>query len=855
MTATGESSEESIVNERGERPVASRESMAYRNLEGTVTYLATPLFAYLGYVLFLLIHFVLSQVVLLPLLGRPLEDWYFSPMFVFAMSGAPPEQPWLLAVSTVLPWLVDLLFFFLLLHRARQGPFAVRVTSVFAASWLCIFQFLYAVLYGWRAVGPLASATSLLRLPYGRGARLLFASFVGLVTLVGIILAILPLLDKARRDSRLRRFGKLLVRFALPCALVVLAVVSTTIRFGSRFFWSLLAAGVLSPLLAALLASLGPRTSSPLPKPSFQQILAGFLVAGSFVTAAQMQSRFRVEWQKFRDDAISTRYYHFYYDAAHFRRQDVLELANAHEARLRAILNRVRLNPTAPLTVFLYPGFPERIRTVGGREQVAFGPDAKSLHVVLDSQFTDFPLWADIELALRSLWGDPGSHETARAVAIALVGEWHGQPLPQAAAKIVAEEQAYPLARVLDGTRDESLSPLVRCPLAASWFAHLAQAAGLGALKEIYLARERPSLAAARILHTSLSALEAEWAASFANAAVSSTFTPTPAARLRFFRGVSFSHEVGIGRGYLSHAAEQQIAYLHDLGANSLALVPYAFAESANSDGKLHTDTDETDESIEKAARIAHRLGMQVMLKPQIWVGRGIFTGHIRFPNPAQGAAWFSEYRQWILHYARLAEGNGIDLLCIGAELEGLTTDAGTWRALITDVRRIYRGSLTYAANWGTEFESIPFWDALDFMGLNNYYPLVDPAQANGKEVSPSLDALTAGAERLASRLEAVQKRWQKPLLFTEIGFPNVVGTGTQPWEETSDRPRAPQEQADCYEAIFRVFYKRPWFAGMFWWKWPSDGRSGGLADGSYTPAGKPAEQILRKWYSSDARN
>ena len=69
------------------------------------------------------------------------------------------------------------------------------------------------------------------------------------------------------------------------------------------------------------------------------------------------------------------------------------------------------------------------------------------------------------------------------------------------------------------------------------------------------------------------------------------------------------------------------------------------------------------------------------------------------------------------------------------------------------------------------------------------------------------------------------------------------------------DHPRASREQADCHETIFRAFFERPSFAGMFWWKWPFHGRSGGLTDASYTPVGKPAEAILRKWYSSHARN
>ena len=58
------------------------------------------------------------------------------------------------------------------------------------------------------------------------------------------------------------------------------------------------------------------------------------------------------------------------------------------------------------------------------------------------------------------------------------------------------------------------------------------------------------------------------------------------------------------------------------------------------------------------------------------------------------------------------------------------------------------------------------------------------------------------------------------------------------------------EEQAAAYEAIFRAFSGRPWFRGMFWWKWPSSGRGGGPHDASYAPLRKPAEEVLRTWFT-----
>ena len=64
-----------------------------------------------------------------------------------------------------------------------------------------------------------------------------------------------------------------------------------------------------------------------------------------------------------------------------------------------------------------------------------------------------------------------------------------------------------------------------------------------------------------------------------------------------FFRGVSFTHEgwSGNGGGYASDEAAAQLRDIHDLGANAIALVPYAYARPGNNQID-YADSEETDE-------------------------------------------------------------------------------------------------------------------------------------------------------------------------------------------------------------------------------------------------------------------
>jgi len=243
----------------------------------------------------------------------------------------------------------------------------------------------------------------------------------------------------------------------------------------------------------------------------------------------------------------------------------------------------------------------------------------------------------------------------------------------------------------------------------------------------------------------------------------------------------------------------------------------------------------ERDEDIIQLAAEAHKLGMKVMLKPQIWTGRG-FPGDLDFPNPEDRAKWFGRYALFLEHYAKLAVKTRADILCVGVEFAKLSRYEPEWRALIRKVRTIYKGPLVYAAIQGPEFETLKFWDALDYIGLNNYYPLPD-------------DLSTV---EMVEKIEAVQKKFRRPVIFPEAGYPSLEAPHREPWDETK-RKISLEDQVRCYEALLRAFYNKPWFYGVYWWKIGNNG-FGGPQDGSHTPWDKPAMDVIAKWYKSIRR-
>ena len=262
----------------------------------------------------------------------------------------------------------------------------------------------------------------------------------------------------------------------------------------------------------------------------------------------------------------------------------------------------------------------------------------------------------------------------------------------------------------------------------------------------------------------------------------------------------------------------------------------------------------ERDEGLAMTTALARELGIRTLLKPHLWMrnhGVGKWRSDIRMESEADWDKWFASYRRFILHYARLAEEQGIEALAVGTELHGTSVEREQdWRDLIAAVREVYSGDLTYAANWWREYEQIRFWDALDFIGIQAYFPLTDSER-------PTLEQLTRGWREHLGPIEAVQNRFDKPVIFTEIGYKGTAGTAIRPWEWPQRRSDDSVEidletQARCYEAFFRTFWHRPWFAGSYFWKWypsvNSTRRPPPAID--FTPQGKPAAEVMTRWYA-----
>lgn len=287
------------------------------------------------------------------------------------------------------------------------------------------------------------------------------------------------------------------------------------------------------------------------------------------------------------------------------------------------------------------------------------------------------------------------------------------------------------------------------------------------------------------------------------------------------------------------------------IGANYTAIMPFGFMRSVAHPEIVHNTNrqwfGETKAGAKQYIETLKKSKIKIMIKPQIWVWHGEFTGKIEMANETDWQNFENSYSKFILEYATLAKETNAELFCIGTELEGFVNQRPEyWHQLIIEIRKVYNGPLTYAANWD-EFKRTPFWNQLDYIGVDAYFPVSD-------KQTPTIEECKTGWQSHKTLIKSISETHNKPVLFTEYGYRSMDFTGKEPWDSDHTNTSLNFEgQANATQALFEEFWNEEWFAGGFVWKWFHNyENSGGDNDNQFTPQNKPVEIVIKSYYKSE---
>jgi hypothetical protein len=299
------------------------------------------------------------------------------------------------------------------------------------------------------------------------------------------------------------------------------------------------------------------------------------------------------------------------------------------------------------------------------------------------------------------------------------------------------------------------------------------------------------------------------------------------------------------GRGYGTEYTEVLLDELVRLGANAISITPFGRIWSLRSTEILHdfeAPFADNRAAIGRLIAQAKARGLSVLLIPHLWVETGGWRGEMDPGSPEAWRAYQESYRDFVLTWARAGEELGADAFSIGVECKSWSGRFGDyWLSLIAETRATFTGKLTYSANWD-EADNVLFWDALDYVGINAFYPL---AANNGASYAQYAE----GAERAVASAVALGELVAKPVLFVEIGYTTRPNAAVEPWLWPDDMQHVvvdEWEQARALSALLGAAVSRRELAGVFLWRYYAnlDDASQEAAWG-FSPHGKLAERTL----------
>jgi hypothetical protein len=260
-----------------------------------------------------------------------------------------------------------------------------------------------------------------------------------------------------------------------------------------------------------------------------------------------------------------------------------------------------------------------------------------------------------------------------------------------------------------------------------------------------------------------------------------------------------------------------------------------------------HPTSSPTEESLRRTFRQARSHGLRMMFFPTINLrdeadNAEWWRGNIK---PRDWEEWWRNYTAFNVHLAALAQEEGVEWYSLGTEMESTHAFPDAWRRLAQEVRKVFKGKLTYSVNFDAH-DTFAFGDCLDVIGMNTYDPIAK------FDEYPRDDQIRDAWWWIVYKARTLQARFQRPVMITEVGYPSVAHAHVGPWDFRTDKPADPELQEQLVHGALKVL--RNWSDGeaVFYYLYGENLKRGvlpgGLEDRTYAPWGKPVERTLL-WY------
>ena len=295
----------------------------------------------------------------------------------------------------------------------------------------------------------------------------------------------------------------------------------------------------------------------------------------------------------------------------------------------------------------------------------------------------------------------------------------------------------------------------------------------------------------------------------------------------------------------------EAIDQMAELGANAVEIITPAYQRDGAST-EINIDPKRCPErgQLQQIIRHARQRELCVVFMPIVLFAQPRGTEWRGKIQPEDWDRWWGSYHRIICDFAELAELAQADVMLIGSELLSTEKQAHRWVPLVAEVRKRFTGRLGYSTNWD-HYQTPTFWDRLDFIGINGYWKISDDADAAHAK-------LVERWSEIREQVLTFSERTDRPVLFTEIGYPSLPWALKDPWNYIAKGAEAtPEVQLRGYEAFGEAWSDllQPTkdaapaspLMGVMFYEWDVFA-NGGPNDTGYGLRGRPAMDLLRGW-------
>ncbi len=309
---------------------------------------------------------------------------------------------------------------------------------------------------------------------------------------------------------------------------------------------------------------------------------------------------------------------------------------------------------------------------------------------------------------------------------------------------------------------------------------------------------------------------------------------------------------------FASFGGKEETTIAQKTNANWVSLSPVISIEDISSQNLSYKYRFPVSAEIEKMKVIIPKMsnsGLQnVMLKPitsfgAISVNGSSFWGDFYVDTEEEWQEVENAYEELFYEFAKLSEEfPEVKLLSIGNELKEFTKRRPQFfKELIAEIRVDFPDlKLTYAANWD-EYQLISFWEDLDYIGVNSYFPLINKETPTVNEVKQALTPIR-------NDLNALSCTNNKPILFTEYGYRSIDYAAWETWllGDVTTTNHNFEVQNNAYTAFYDTFWNEDWVVGGFFWEWKTliNGEINNPDGNGWYVNDKPVENIIRERYA-----